>query len=798
MNQLAAQEPLCTGCRTCELLCAFSRFGEMNPRKAALRVHGEFPAPGAYHLSLCTQCGECADACPSEAIGLDETRGAYVIDPELCTDCGVCVDACPENVMFTHREAAPPIKCDLCGECVEICPRGVLSVVDSGTGATVVAAGTAAAATHAAPAGTAAAAGAWATNSAAGAGTAPAAAKAALPGYAGTLLRVDLTAGTVAKEPLSEALAREYLGGRGFVANLLWDEVPAGADPLGPDNRVIMASGPLAGAFVPAGAKVEFGAKSPATGGYGDSNMGGHLAAEMKYAGYDVVVFQGASPTPVYLYIDDGRVELRDANKYWGQGSFATEKALKDDLGEDFQIATIGPAGENLVRYACISHDFGRQAGRTGIGAVLGSKKVKAVAVRGTRSFPAADPARVMKLGKEMFAHCAAAPLFKEWQDYGTASVTTWVNDIGCFPTRNFSTSYYEKFERFSGEVMRESIVVNDKACYACPLACGKYSHTKVTTASGVELEAHVEGPEYETTALVGGNCMLDSLEEVAYVNWVMDELGLDTISAGSTIAWALECLEKGLLTPEQVEGKELRFGDLESVLWLCEKIAKREGYIGDLLADGTRLAAAKVGGDSLDFAIQVKGLEMSGYDSRNATAMLLSYMTADIGAAHNRSWAVTHDLATERRGVEGKAAKVIELQHTRPMFDTLGVCRLQWIELGMPVERYAEMLSALTGVEYSWDDLLCISEKVFNLTRAFNAREIPDYGRAMDLPPARVWKDPVPTGPSAGASVPLETVHALLDDYYRLRGWTEDGLPTAAKLRELGLDDVAQVLGAG
>ncbi|GAB4256964.1 MAG: tungsten-containing formaldehyde ferredoxin oxidoreductase [Thermoleophilia bacterium] len=616
-----------------------------------------------------------------------------------------------------------------------------------------------------------------------------------LPGYAGTLLRIDLTTGAVTKEPLPEKLAREYLGGRGFVAKLLWDEVPAGADPLGPENRVIMASGPLAGAFVPAGGKVEFGAKSPATGGYGDSNMGGHLAAEMKYAGYDVVVFQGAAERPVYLLIDDARVEIRDAARYWGLGSLAAEKALKDDLGEDFQIATIGPAGENLVRYACISHDFGRQAGRTGIGAVLGAKKVKAVAVRGSRSFPVADPARVMQLGKAMYAHCRTAPLFQEWQDFGTASVTTWVNEIGCFPTKNFSTSYYEKFERFSGQVMRESIIVTDKACFACPMACGKYSHTRVKTASGAELEAHVEGPEYETTALVGGNCLLDSIEEVAYANWVMDELGLDTISAGSTIAWALECIERGLITPDMVEGKELRFGDLESVLWLCGKIAAREGFIGNLLADGTRMAAEKIGGGSEKFAVQVKGLEMSGYDSRNATAMLLSYMTADIGAAHNRSWAVTHDLATERRGVEGKAAKVIELQHTRPMFDTLGVCRLQWIELDMPVERYAEMLTALTGHAYSWDDLVRISEKVWNLTRAFSAREIPGYGRAFDLPPARVWEDPVPTGPSAGAFVPLKTVHALLDEYYRLRGWDENGLPTAAKLRELGLDDVAEVL---
>ena len=617
-----------------------------------------------------------------------------------------------------------------------------------------------------------------------------------IEGYAGTILRVDMTTGQARKESLPDRLVRDYVGGRGFVARILWDEVPQGADPLGPDNKVVMAAGPLSGAFVPAGGKVAFGAKSPASGGYGDSNMGGHVASEMKYAGYDVIVFEGAASQPSIVVIDDGRVEVRDGAKYWGLGSMVAERALKDDLGEDFQISVIGPAGEHLVHYACVSHDFGRQAGRTGIGAVLGSKKIKAVAIRGTKGVSAHDPATVMRLGKEMYAHCEAADLFKEWQDYGTASVTTWVNEIGCFPVHNFATSFYDGHEAFSGETMREHVVVTDKACFACPMACGKYSHTKVEVL-GVLTEAYVEGPEYETTALVGGNCMLHTIEEVAYANYVLDQLGLDTISAGSTIAWALEAIEKGLLTPEQVEGRDLKFGDLDSVLWLAERIACREG-IGDLLAEGTRAAARVVGGGSEKFAMQVKGLEMSGYESRNASAMLLSYMTADIGAAHSRSWAVTHDLAVGRQMIEGKAAKVIELQHTRPMFDTLGVCRLQWIELAMPVERYAEMFAALTGIDYSWDDLMTVSERTWNLTRAFNMREIPGFGRADDMPPARVYEEAVPTGPSKGAIMSLEDIDRMLDDYYDLRGWTRDGRPGRDKLHQLALDDVVVAVGIG
>jgi len=615
-----------------------------------------------------------------------------------------------------------------------------------------------------------------------------------IPGYAGRLLRVDLSTGEARKEDLPEQLIRDYIGGRGFVAKVLWDEVSRGADPFGPENKVVVASGPLAGTFVPAGGKVHFGAKSPASGGYGDSNMGGHLTAEMRYAGYDMFILEGQSAEPVYLFIDDDRVEVRSAAPYWGKGSIEAEKLLKEHLGDDFQIAVIGPAGENLVRFACVSHDFGRQAGRTGIGAVMGSKRLKAIAVRGSKSIPAHDPKRVMELGKEMYALCKAAPLFKEWQDYGTASVTTWVNDIGCFPTKNFSSSFFEGHENLSGEVMRERIIVTDKACFGCPMACGKYSHTKVCI-DGVEKQAYVEGPEYETTALVGGNCLIDSIEEVAYANWLIDELGMDTISTGSTIAFALEAIEKGIITKDQVEGKDLRFGDIESVLWLAEKIARREG-IGDLLAEGTREAARRLGQGAEDFAIQVKGLEMSGYESRNAPAMLLSYMTADIGANHSRSWAVTHDIAAGRDVIEGKAAKVIELQHTRPTFDTLGVCRLQWVELEMPLESYAEMFAALTGIPYRWEDLAKASERVWNLTRAFNMRELPGFGRQDDMPPGRVFNEQTPTGPSKGSVVKRADVDRLLDDYYAQRGWTKGGLPTAEKLHELGLDDVAETLG--
>lgn len=608
-------------------------------------------------------------------------------------------------------------------------------------------------------------------------------------GYAGSILRVDLTEKKVKKDVLTEDFARKYVGGRGFVAKILFDEVPAGADPLGPDNVLVIASGPLSGSMTPGGAKVHMGAKSPATGGYGDSNMGGHLAAEMKFAGYDAVVIRGKSTNPCYVVIDDDRVEIREAGELWGKGAMTAEKMLKDMLGEEFQVMVIGPAGEKAVKYACICHDFGRQSGRTGLGAVMGSKGVKAVAFRGTKSLLPARPGEMKKIADDMHRHCQSHPVFKEWQDYGTASVTKWVNSIGCFPTKNFYTSYYEGHEKFSGELMRESIVVTDKACFSCPLNCGKYS--KVSFKGN---DVYVEGPEYETTGLIGGNCALNSIEEVAIANYICDELGLDTISFGNVAGFVMECFEKGIFKAGDFEDRQIKFGSLDALIYLAEIIANRKG-IGNLLAEGVRAIAREVGQGSMDYAMQVKGLEFSGYESRNAPAMLLSYMTCDIGAHHSRSWAVTFDIAQGRAKTDGKAAQVIIYQHTRPLFDMLGVCRLHWIELEMDVNSYASMYSAFTGIDMTWDDLMKCSERVWNLTRMFWIREEPGFGREYDMPPARVYTEKTPSGPSQGTIMSLDDINYMLDDYYKLRGWDRDGRPTPEKLSDLEIGDAAALL---
>lgn len=603
-------------------------------------------------------------------------------------------------------------------------------------------------------------------------------------GYGGRILRVDLTSGRVTAQPVDPEMARKYIGGRGFAAKIIYDEV-RGVDALSPGNKIVVASGPFAGVFVPAGGKTTFAAKSPATGIYGDSNVGGHLAAEMKYAGYDAIVVEGAAAKPVYLYIEDDRVEIRDAQDYWGKGAIEAERLLKEKLGDEFQIAIIGPGGEKLVKYACVNHDIGREAGRTGVGAVMGSKRLKAIAVRGTKTIPVADVDMVRSISKEMFDKMYADPGLKVWHEYGLGSVVPWSNSIGSLPTRNFQSGYFEGVKGIDHESMKASIIVGSKGCFGCPMCCGKFSFIKPRNI-------YVEGPEYETTALIGSNCALTNIEDVAYANYLCDELGIDTISTGNVVAFAMECYEKGIIGQSQTEGIALTFGSVDAFEALARKIACREG-IGDLLAEGVREASRVWGQGSERIAIQVKGLEWSGYESRAAPANMLAYITADIGSHHNRAWAITYDIAEGREKLDGKAKKVIELQHIRPLFDQLGACRLQWVEMGISLDNYARLYPAVTGIQATWDDLLATSERVYNLTRAYACRELSGFGRSHDYPPARFMEERIPDGSTAGSLIARDQVDRLLDDYYRLRGWDSNGIPTAETLRRLGLEDVAE-----
>jgi aldehyde:ferredoxin oxidoreductase len=598
-------------------------------------------------------------------------------------------------------------------------------------------------------------------------------------GYAGQILRINLTTGQITKEPTPPDVARDFIGGRGFGAYYLYKEVPKGADPFGPENKLIVSPGPLSGLMIPGAGKCSFTTKSPLTGGYADASMGGHLTAEIRYAGYDCIIFEGASSKPVYLFIDDARVELRDAAHLWGKGCITIEKEMKERLGEDFQIAVIGPGGENLVPFASINHDYGRQAGRGGVGAVMGSKKLKAIVVHGTGSIPVADLEGYRKAGMALFKACKDAEGLKPWQMYGTTIVTSWCDEVGALPTRNFSAGSFEGGKNIYGTVMREQIVITDKGCFGCPSPCGKYSHMK-------RYNTRVEGPEYETIGLLGSNLGIADIQDVGQANLLCDELGIDTISTGGVIGWAMECYEKGIFTKEDTGGLDLHFGSAQAVFELIPQIANRKG-LGALLSEGVKKASVKVGKGSEKFAVHVKGMEQSAYATHNATAMLLAYMTCDVGAHHNRSWAITYDLQVGRElVVPEKVARIIWLQNFRPMFDVMGSCRLQWVELSIDRDLYVPALEAITGIHRSWEDLEKTGERIWNLNRLFWAREIEGFDRKWDLPAERFYTDAPKTGVTAGQITKYEDVEKLLDMYYEQRGWSADGLPTAETLDRL------------
>jgi len=609
-------------------------------------------------------------------------------------------------------------------------------------------------------------------------------------GFTGTTLRINLSNGEIKKLPTDRKLMRDWYGGRGIVAKICYDEVPRDADPLGPDNVFIITSGILSGAFTPGGSKVEFGSVSPLTNGQGDSNMGGHLGPALKFAGFDLVIFSGISPKPVYICIDNDKVEIRDATKYWGMGSLDCEHVLKQDLGEDFEIATIGPSGERGILFSCISHDFGRQAGRTGQGAVMGSKKIKAIAVRGNKAIKVHNLEALYKHTYDIIQRTKEHPNMEPWQKYGTSFFIRWSNDNAVMPTRNFQTTWYEDVEKIDGESLVTKCLVTHKACFGCWMNCGKYSKAVIEGKKTV----FAEGPEYETGALCGPNLGMHDINHVVYINYLLDNYGMDSMSGGGVMAFAMECFEKGLITEKDLEGHTMKWGSIDDVEHFLDMVVNQRG-IGAWFAGGTRKAAEKIGKGSEKFAMQVKGQEMSGYDGRWAPGMLLSYMTADIGAHHNRSWTITVDMAEGRETTEGRAKIVIYLQHIRPLFDTWCSCRLFWGELDITPEEYAEAMNLITGWSDTIDQALKVSEKIWNLNRCHYLERNKANGRTFDYPPARSWEDKIPSGPGKGKGVSLEQVEAMLDDYYRERGWDKNGNPSRALLEDLGMGFAADNL---
>jgi aldehyde:ferredoxin oxidoreductase len=629
-------------------------------------------------------------------------------------------------------------------------------------------------------------------------------------GYAGRLLRVDLGSGKTWVEPLDEARARRYVGGRGMGARILMDEVPEGCDPLGPQNRLVLAMGPLAGTYAPGSGRYVIVAKSPATGGFGEAYTGGFVAHELKYAGYDGIVVQGRAPQKAYLSISNDRVEIRPAVHLGGRGTLETEHTIKEEMGDfETRIVSIGLAGENGVRFACVMNDTDRAAGRTGLGAVMGSKNLKAIAIRGTGRVELADPKAFREHALADLAKIRKHPWLGDSPGsvgaLGTAGGVEDLSGMGILPTRNWETGTWEYADRISGTAIKNTILLGHRACQACPVGCTRVVRVPDGPFGGVRPE--YGGPEYETVAAFGSLCQNRNLQAIALLNQQCNVYGLDTISAGSAIAFAMECFEKGILTEKEI-GFRLDWGDAAAMVRLLDMIARREG-VGDLLAEGTRRAAATLGGGASGLAVEVKGLEFGMHEARGKKGLALSYATAPRGADHMEGF---HDPALavpnawpelgvteamDRFTLEGKPRVVRLAEDYTSFINSLPLCSFMSLPIGgvRNTEEISGMLAAATG----WRDItleeeMAIGERAYNLARAFTVRE--SGGKADDrLPPklSRSLRD----GASRDQVITDEDLKGALQEYYRLRGWSENGTPTETKLTELGLEDVAQQLAA-
>lgn len=595
-------------------------------------------------------------------------------------------------------------------------------------------------------------------------------------GIAGKLLRVDLTEERISTEEVTIDMYVEYIGGRGISAYYLNKEVDPKTDGLSPENKLIFFNGPFSGTMIPGNNKINVAFKSPLTNTYSYSLCGGHFGPELKFAGYDGLIIEGKAKEPVYLWIKDDKVELRPANHIWGKNIAETDHLLKKELGDDgVHVATIGVAGENLVKIACITSDVFREFGRGGCGAVMGSKNLKAIAVRGSQDVEVADPEGLMEFMPVLYKNFKNHPKAQIRRLEGTNELVDDVNNAGFMCTKNFSVGTAEENKIFEGPKFRDMVVHNDVSCYSCPVACGKNSRIVSTKYGDVKLE----GPEFETLGLLGTNCGLTNWEDVLYVSAVCDSLGLDTISAGGCVSLAMECFEKGILTLEDTDGLELKFGNAHAEGKLLEMMANRKG-IGADLAEGPAYAAKKWGAPEL--AVHSKGMTFAVYDPRGAKGMGLTYATSPKGAHHMVAPVFGGEMAAGNRfEEEGKETLVRNTQLNFVTVDSFGICSTCQTGFGRPDQLKAFQL--VTGVELTEEKLLFNAERIFNMEKMYNVRN--GFSRKDDTLPKRFTQEGMAFGESKGQVVNLEK---MLDNYYAVMGWDKDGIPTAEKLKELGL----------
>jgi aldehyde:ferredoxin oxidoreductase len=600
-------------------------------------------------------------------------------------------------------------------------------------------------------------------------------------GWNGVFLQVDLSKSKAVTEPYDEALALNFLGGRGFTAKILWDTLKQGTDPLSPENKLIFAAGPLTAIGLPNSGKLVVASKSPLTGGYGDGNVGTLAAVHMRKAGYDALIIEGKAQTPVILHIKDKFTEFVDAKDFWGLNSFETEEQLRKKYSRTAGIMSIGQAGENIVKFATVVSQEGRAGGRPGMGAVMGSKNLKAIVIEGASQIPLAYPNEMKKLAADGYREVLAKPLYAFWKRQGTMSTVEWSQENSVLPTFNFRQGVFNGAEDIGGFAM-EKIKVSNRGCPQCNMTCGNV----VKDDEGQDSEL-----DYENVVMLGSNIGLGDLKQVATLNRMADEFGFDSISLGNVLGFAMEASEKGLI-PEKI-----RWGQFEEIKALINDIAYRRG-LGAVLAEGVRATSAVIGKETSDWAMHVKGLEVSAYDCHATPGMALAYGTSSIGAHHKDAWVITWEMRAGRENYDvEKIDYLIQTQLIRGgLFEALTVCRLPYNSLGFALEWYQKYLHAATGRDFSLEQLNQISDRILNLMRAFWVREYGEkWSRDLDVPPMRWFKEPLTEGRLKGSTLDLEKYNSMLSTYYEKRGWDERGIPKKPTLAKLGLLDEAKQL---
>ncbi len=626
-------------------------------------------------------------------------------------------------------------------------------------------------------------------------------------GYTGKILRVNLSDQSVKVEKTSRDLARRFIGGTGYASYLLYKELAQGVDPLGPENKLIFCTGPATGTVWPTAGRMAVVSKSPLTGIWAESHVGGHLGPEMKFAGYDFFIIEGQTKKPTVLSIVDQDIQFHSGAPYWGLKTLKASQAIRRDLNQQHgHVAAIGPAGENGVRYAAIMVDGARAAGRTGLGAVMGHQKLKGILVRGTGSVDVADPQRFQTLWRDGHDRVQTNPQALEMRKYGTAILVATKQSIGELPTYNHREGVYEGWDRISAETFHDHYYHTTRACGTCRLACKKAFKVRKGPHKGLI----TEGPEYEGIMAMGSNVGIDDVPTILATQHLCNEYGMDVISAGATAAFLMELAENGLLTKDELAKLDIQWGDTEALIQLMHEIAQRKG-LGDLAAEGSHRIAKQKGKAAEAFDMTVKGMEISGQDGRAHRSMALGHAVAARGADHLRNLVTMDqlaykDVAAERFGADKlpdicdpyvethKALATVVTEKVYTIRDSLIVC---WYTCSWPpifwVEDFVSLLASVTGESAfdSVEEIMHIGARLVTMKRAFNVRE--GIRRKDDRLPRRFTHEPLPKGPSKGQTVNLEP---MLDEYYQLYGWdTETGIPTEETMEKLNLKEIAKDL---